>query len=95
MGAAGRAGHAPPELTKEQAIQRAKTLKRVLGWAAVLAFGLMWQAASHHLTGVTSRTGSTAGSGTGGGATPTPTQTQGYSFSNGQGVQPFTQTTVS
>ena len=93
-GAAGRVGHAPPEMPKETATARARTLKRALGWTAVLTFGLLWQAASHHLTGVTSRA-RTSSTGTAGASGSSPTSGQGFSFSNEQGVQPITQTTVS
>jgi hypothetical protein len=91
--AAARTSQAPPELTKEQAAGRAQSLKRVLGWTAVLMFGFLWQAASHHATGVTSRNRSTASTGTTGGTAPA--QSPGFSFTSGQGMQPFTQTTVS
>ena len=90
-----------PELTKDEALSRARTWKRALAWSAVLVFALLWQAAAHHLTGVTSRTGA-------GAASSTPAQTPGsgqgfgqvqtsggYDFGSSQSVQPFTQSTVS
>ncbi len=90
-----------PDLTKDQAVRRARTWKRALGWSAVLAFALLWQAAAHHLTGVTSRTGA-------GPSSSTPAQAPGsgqgfgqgqpaggFDFGSSQSVQPFTQSTVS
>ncbi len=102
--AGGPAAHgtrtAPPEMSREEATGRARTMKRVLSWAAVLTFILLWQAAARHLTGVTSRTGATAQtptqpSGTSGGAGPSQSSGQGFDFGSSQSVQPFTQSTVS
>ncbi len=91
------ARRATPEMSREEAGRRAGTMKRILAWVAVLTFAALWQAAAHHLTGVTSRgTGVTSRqSGTTGGSGGTPVQSQGFDFGTGQNVAPFTQTTVS
>jgi len=92
------ARHARPDMTKEQAVGRARTLKRIAAWGTVAGFLVLWQAAAHHVTGVTSRQTQTSsaqqtgGYGVGnGGGTPYP---GGYSYGTGQ-VQPLTQSTVS
>jgi len=95
--AAPGARRAPPEMSREAAARRARSVKRALSWAAVLTFAVLWQAAAHHLTGVTSRTGAATSPqpGTSGGSGQTQSQNQGFNFGTGQNVQPFTQTTVS
>ncbi len=90
-----------PEMSREQAAGRARTLKRLVAWAAVVAFALLWQAAAHHLTGVTSRAGSTTpkapaqAPGSSAGFGQAGSSGQGFDFGSSQNVQPFTQSTVS
>lgn len=93
------ARHASREMTKLEAAGRARTLKRVLTWAALLTFAVLCQAATHHLTGVTSRIGATTtqAPGIAGGGGQTQSDSQGFSFGSGQNVQSLTltQTAVS
>ncbi|MDA8346663.1 MAG: hypothetical protein M0Z66_14520 [Thermaerobacter sp.] len=95
----GRSGrHTATEMTKEEAQLRARSWKRGLWWAAAIGFVVLWQAAAHHVTGVTSRsTPSTTQQQNSGGFVPsqTPTQSQGFGFGSGGNAQPLTQTSVS
>jgi hypothetical protein len=92
----GSGRHQISAMPKELAQQRAKSLKRGFFWAAAIGFVVLWQAAAHHVVGVTSRTStSTTSQQQNGGFVPAPSQGYGYGFGNGGSQQPLTQTTVS
>ncbi len=94
--ATGGGRHGISAMPKEQAQQRAKSLKRGLFWATAIGFVVLWQAAAHHVVGVTNRTSpSTTSQVQNGGLTPSPSGGYGYGFGNGGSSQPLTQTTVS
>ena len=79
-----------PEISREEAIGRAQTWKRIVAWGTVVGFFVLWQAAANHVTGVTSRSSS--------GAAQTqlvPGASQGFEFGSGGAGMPMTQTAVS
>lgn len=66
----------PKALPRDAAERRARLLKRGLFVLSVISFGVLLQAAAHHLTGVTSRSTQSV---TGGPGSPTsPSQGNGY-----------------
>ncbi len=91
--------HEVTEMSKEQAQQRARSLKRGLFWVAAIGFVVLSQAASHDVVGVTSRqatpTQSQTPSGGGNNQTQFQSPSQGYGFGSGGTSQPLTQTSVS
>lgn len=82
-------------MTKEQAEQRARTFKRGAFFAAAISFVVLWQAAAHHLTGVTSRSTSATSQQQGNQGFVPSAPSQGYGFGSATSSQPITQTSVS
>lgn len=90
--------HAPQAMPKDEALRRARTIKRSFFWAALVGFVVLWQAAAHHVVGVTSRTTTTTtsqnqGQNSGGFVPSSPSP--GFGFGSGGNSQPLTQTSVS